>query len=79
MPPEMVVQAETRFSESPFVQECLEWHNNYRRKHLAPDLTLDPPVSTFILGYIKDYYICNQGSLLYAITQHWANIFGTQN
>ena len=53
MPPEMVVQAETRFSESPFVQECLEWHNNYRRKHLAPDLTLDPPVSTFILGYIK--------------------------
>ena len=55
MPPEMVVQAETRFSESPFVQECLEWHNNYRRKHLAPDLTLDPPVSTFILGYIKDH------------------------
>ena len=51
MPPEMVVQAETRFSESPFVQECLEWHNNYRRKHLAPDLTLDPPVSTFILVY----------------------------
>ena len=49
MPPEMVVQAETRFSESPFVQECLEWHNNYRRKHSAPDLTLDPPVSTFIL------------------------------
>ena len=47
MPPEMVVQAETRFSESPFVQECLEWHNNYRRKHLAPDLTLDPPVSTY--------------------------------
>ena len=45
MPPEMVVQAETRFSESPFVQECLEWHNNFRRKHLAPDLTLDPPVS----------------------------------
>ena len=31
MPPEMVVQAETRFAESPFVQECLEWTNVFRR------------------------------------------------
>ena len=53
MPPEMVVQAETRFSESPFVQECLEWHNNFRRKHLAPDLTLDPPVSNTTHGVPK--------------------------
>ena len=43
--PELVVQAETRFSESPFVQECFEWHNQLRRRHLAPDLVLDAPVS----------------------------------
>ena len=44
--PELVVQAETRFSESPFVQECFQWHNQLRRRHLAPDLVLDAPVST---------------------------------
>ena len=42
--PELVVQAETRFSESPFVQECFQWHNQLRRRHLAPDLVLDAPV-----------------------------------
>ena len=44
--PELVVQAETRFSQSPFVQECFQWHNQLRRRHLAPDLVLDAPVST---------------------------------
>ena len=42
--PELVVQAETRFSESPFVLECLEWHNLFRKRHLSPELTLDPLV-----------------------------------
>ncbi len=45
VPPELVVQAETRFGDSIFVQECLEWHNRFRRRHLAPDLILDAPVS----------------------------------
>ena len=40
--PELIVQAETRFAESPFVLECLEWHNYLRKKHLAPQLDLDP-------------------------------------
>ena len=36
--------AETRFADSDFVAECLEWHNHYRQHHLAPPLTLDPTV-----------------------------------
>ena len=36
--------AETRFADSDFVAECLEWHNHYRQHHLAPPLTLDPIV-----------------------------------
>lgn len=69
MPPEMVVQAETRFSESPFVQECLEWHNNYRRKHLAPDLTLDPPLCATaqhwanLLAHKDEFYYQNPPDL----------------
>ena len=65
MPPEMIIQAETRFSESLFVQECLEWHNNYRSKHLAPALTLDPPVSFSLLLFAFDrghgdlIFVCN--------------------
>jgi hypothetical protein len=43
--PELIVQAETRFSESPFVLECLEWHNTFRKSHSSPPLTLDPIVS----------------------------------
>ena len=43
--PELVIQAETRLSESPFVLECLEWHNYFRKKHLAPELILDPLVN----------------------------------
>ena len=43
--PELTVQAETRFSESLFVNECLEWHNHYRKRHLAPPLAFDPIVS----------------------------------
>lgn len=39
--PELIVQAETRFADSIFVQECLEVHNTLRKKHLAPCLTLD--------------------------------------
>ena len=42
--PEMIIQAETRFAESPFVIECLEWHNSFRKRHLAPELSLDPLV-----------------------------------
>jgi len=34
--------AETRFAESEFVKECLDWHNHYRAHHLAPPLEFDP-------------------------------------
>ena len=37
--------AETRFSESEFVMQCLEWHNNYREIHCAPPLQFDAIVS----------------------------------
>ena len=51
--PEMIIQAETRFAESPFVIECLEWHNSFRKRHLAPELSLDPLV-TYSYIYLFD-------------------------
>lgn len=39
--PEITQLAETRFSESKFVMECLEWHNTYRKMHSAPPLAFN--------------------------------------
>lgn len=80
LPPEMIVQAETRFSESPFVQECLEWHNYFRRKHLAPDLTLDAPVGCF--DHCNLFLLTHclfSNSQLCATAQHWANLLAHKN
>ena len=67
--PELVVQAETRFAESPFVLECLQWHNHYRAQHLAQELVLDAPLCATaqhwanLLAHKDEFYYQNPDDL----------------
>ena len=53
--PETKEIAETRFSESDFVIQCLEWHNLYRKIHSAPPLKFDAIVSYPFLIILHGY------------------------
>ena len=65
--------AETRFAESEFVKECLDWHNHYRAHHLAPPLEFDPIVrkdsTSYYTVHISLLSISNQGGIMPAIVE----------
>lgn len=39
-------------AELTFQQECLRVHNDYRKKHQAPDLVLNPKANLIIFSFL---------------------------